>query len=125
MQKNKLVSPRQQKGFHFEQLAKKYLCDQGLTLVKQNFWCPCGEIDLILKDKDVLVFTEVRFRTKAHHGSALESIHYNKQQKIIKTAKLFLLKHGLTERVSCRFDVIGLSSTNNQIQYQWIKNAFQ
>lgn len=119
------ASPTQRKGYHFEKLALDYLINKGLQLVEINFTCTCGEIDLILQDNDTLVFTEVRFRKNSNYGGAIASIQLAKQKKIIKTAKFFLLRHGLTEKLPCRFDVIGLSMTDTRIEYLWIKNAFQ
>lgn len=125
MKKGKLLSPTQQRGHHFEKLALNYLLKRGLEVVEINFSCSCGEIDLILKDSDTLVFTEVRFRKNNSYGGAVASIHLAKQKKIIRTAKFFLLGHGLTEELPCRFDVIGLSLNSAQVEYLWIKNAFQ
>lgn len=121
----KFKSPKQKKGQYYEKLAVEYFKNQGLKLIEKNFHCACGEIDLILKDQAILVFTEVRFRNNFSHGGAAETVNHFKQQKIIKTAKFYLLRYGLSEQVACRFDVLGLTKKENQLHYQWIKNAFQ
>lgn len=88
-----------------------------------------GEIDLIMKDNDTLVFIEVRFRKNCHYGSPLESITRSKQKKIIRAAKFFLSKfkgHDL----SCRFDAVGITPNANTtantspFNIVWIPAAF-
>ena len=109
---------------HIGHLAEKKACDfllaKGLHLIDRNYHCHCGEIDLIMHDKDDIVFIEVRSRMSSNYGSAIESINKNKQQKLIKSAKLYLQKRNWFEKVNCRFDVIGISQTH----CEWIKNAF-
>ena len=120
-------SPTQKSGKHYEVLALKYFKQQGLQLLEKNFNCRCGEIDLILKDHNSLVFAEVRFRKSTNYGSAAETVNYHKQQKLIKAAQFFLLKHRHYESFPCRFDVLGISlgKEKNTIDYHWLKNAFQ
>lgn len=122
-------TPKQNKsrptGNHYEALALNYLQQQGLKLVQKNFSSRFGEIDLILKDNQTLVFTEVKFRSRKQYGSALESITYNKQQKIILTAKFFLSQHPKWFNYHCRFDAIGIElDSHDQAQYHWIQAAF-
>jgi putative endonuclease len=138
---------KQISGQAAEDLVKKYLLNQGLALIDKNYHSRHGEIDLIFKDNDCIVFVEVRFRRKENFGSACETIDKRKQQKIIKAASHYLYKHRLTERVASRFDVIGITPNikksnissdkahNNffiitdayckQYSVEWIKNAFQ
>src|SRR3990167_7943355 len=97
-----------ERGHFFEAKALQYLQQQGLTLIIQNFSCRFGEIDLILSEKKILVFVEVRFRGKASHGNALESINAHKQSKIRKTAQYFLLTHRQYHGHACRFDALAM-----------------
>ena len=90
-------------GFEVEEAAKKYLLDKGLKFIKSNYECKLGEIDLIMQDKDTLVFVEVRFRSSQKYGGALASISASKRSKIIRTAKLYLLERDLYDKVFCRF----------------------
>ena len=108
------------RGEQSEQKACDYLIQQGLCLVEKNFSCQYGEIDLIMKDSDILVIVEVRFRKSTHYGSALESITPKKQSRLIATAQLYLVTHKITSAV--RFDVVTLSHAP---EIHWIKNAFQ
>lgn len=118
-------------GENAEGIAKRYLIKQGLSYVKSNFYSRFGEIDLIFKDKDTLVFIEVRYRKNSQYGNSVETINRQKQNKIIKTAQYYLQKNRLTELVNCRFDVIGIEPEEKQVStlkadysINWIKNAF-
>jgi len=107
-------------GLEAEKLAATFLLKHGLKLVTQNYHCRFGEIDLIMKDAEVLVFIEVRLRTNNKFGGAGASITMQKQHKLITTAQHYLQQHG--DNV-CRFDVILMSRTESQ-NIEWIRNAF-
>ena len=64
------------KGLQYEELARDYLLNQGLTLHLQNYHCRFGEIDLIMLDKETLVFIEVRFRQNEDYGSSIETVQH-------------------------------------------------
>jgi putative endonuclease len=106
----------------------KYLKSQGLKPVITNFSCRHGEIDIIMLDKKMLVFVEVRFRKNNNFGGGLESITPTKQQKLRRTAELYLQQNSQYE--NARFDVVSMSknnqTSNNKQQYSfdWISNAF-
>ena len=99
-----------------EELALCYLQNNGLKLIQQNFHSRFGEIDLIMLDKDDLVFVEVKKRSLSINN-ALESITRSKQQKLIRTAEYYWLK--LNRDVPCRFDAVVIDGNNN---CQWLKN---
>ena len=105
-----------------ENKAEKFLSKQGLILIQKNFHCRYGEIDLIMRDKETLVFVEVRFRHNNHYGGSVESITAIKQSKLIKTAQNYLMKNKLGD-IACRFDVIGLSGSLKKPEIKWIVNA--
>jgi putative endonuclease len=109
-------------GLAAEETARQYLITQGLTWVESNFRCRLGEIDLVMRDKDYWVFVEVRARTSSAYGSALESVHYRKQQKLLKTASFYLTAHKLHNQAKVRFDVISIEGKKTDIR--WISNAF-
>ncbi|MBS0358377.1 MAG: YraN family protein [Proteobacteria bacterium] len=111
-------------GTRAETFALEYLEDQGLQLVERNFSCRYGEIDLILKDSDTLVFTEVRFRTKTNYGDSLSTVNGTKQKKLIKAASFYLLQQKCYDKIPCRFDVIALDTHHDEIAVDWVKNAF-
>lgn len=110
-------------GDRAESLAEDFLSQQKLILIQANFRTKVGEIDRIMLDMDTLVFVEVRYR-KNHQVSPLESVDIFKQRKLIKTAKLFLIKYPQYENYPCRFDVVGLNKLNFS-SIIWVKDAFQ
>jgi putative endonuclease len=109
-----------QRGENAEQQACDFLISQGLTLVERNFRSPYGEIDLIMRDGETLVFVEVRYRKNAKFGSALESVTVAKQIKISATTEVYLNALG-NEMPRMRFDVVGILGDGD---LQWVKNAF-
>lgn len=108
-------------GTQAEQLASRYLQQQGLTLIEQNFRCRFGEIDLIMRDGTTVVFIEVRLRHHAGFGGAAASIDARKQKRIISTAQQYLA--GLLRVPPCRFDAVLLDDAQGS-RMQWLKNAF-
>ena len=113
-----------EQGQHFERLASEFLRKQGLVQIQSNYQARVGEIDLVMRDQETLVFVEVRYREKPGFGSPLETITPAKQKKIRTTAKLFLCEHGLYDKVDCRFDAIGITMMDGKPCYEWVANAF-
>ena len=109
-------------GKQAEKAAEQYLSKQGLVLLDRNYCCRMGEIDLIMRDRDDLVFVEVRHRKSQDFGGALASITYKKQQKIWRTAQHYIQKKCQLQDCGYRFDVVALEGSLKQIR--WIKNAF-
>lgn len=109
-------------GLAAEEIARDYLIEQGMKWVESNYLCRLGEIDLIMRDKDYLVFVEVRSRVSAAYGGAIESITYGKQQKLLRTASLYLLVNKLHDKVAVRFDVVCIEGKPPRLN--WISNAF-
>ncbi|MHB1676171.1 MAG: YraN family protein [Sulfuriferula sp.] len=105
-------------GANAEQLAAAYLIRQGLVLVERNFRCRLGEIDLIMREGQTLVFVEVRQRTSQKFGGALASIDSRKQQKLIATAQWYLTR--LPRTPPCRFDALLIQGG----AINWVRDAF-
>lgn len=110
-------------GQNAETLAAQHLINQGLILIKKNYRVKFGEIDLIMKEKGILLFIEVRYRSNLKFGSPAETIHFRKQKKIIKTAQHYLSVKHANSLPPCRFDVLTLSQYNT-VNICWLKNAF-
>ena len=100
--------------------AERFLESQGLKRVARNWRCRFGEIDLIMRDQQTLVFVEVRMRSSANFGGAAASVTASKQRKLLAAAKLYL--SALPELPRCRFDVIALA--DNRAAPEWIQSAF-
>lgn len=107
-------------GKSAEALAENYLAGMGLVPVSRNYRCRQGEIDLIMRDGETLVFVEVRYRKSGHYGSALETVTATKQQKILIAAQLYIQEQKVDDTIPLRFDVIGITGDD----IQWIKAAF-
>lgn len=117
------MSDRASQGRLAEEQAFQYLLNQGLTLVEKNYRSRYGEIDLIMQNRDTLVFVEVRYRRNNAFGGAIASIDYHKQQRIKKTALHYMQQHN--SKKSGRFDVIAISDANPANHIDWISNAFE
>ncbi|MDX1695678.1 MAG: YraN family protein [Ketobacteraceae bacterium] len=108
-----------------EQKARRHLEAAGLHFREANYTCRMGEIDLIMLDQHTLVFVEVRYREHSDFCNPLETVTRTKQRKLIKAASHYLLTRIKSHDVPCRFDVVGITSANNeQLRIEWIKNAF-
>lgn len=106
-----------------EQLACEYLQAQGLSLIEKNYDCFLGEIDLIMHDKETLVFVEVRYRRGCGFGAPIETVTSSKQKKIIKTAYHYLSKYRHSDS-PCRFDVVAVHGVLQNPQIEWVRDAF-
>ncbi|RKZ36078.1 MAG: YraN family protein [Gammaproteobacteria bacterium] len=113
-------------GAWAESLARRYLKDRGLVLLRTNYRGRRGEIDLIMEHQDTLVFVEVRYRKTAGHGCSAESVDVRKRTRLINTAQHFLCAHHreLGNR-PCRFDVIAIDGPKTRFSVQWIQHAFE
>lgn len=116
------LNQQRHKGQQAELQACRFLQQQGLELIEKNYHCRQGEIDLIMKHQNTLVFIEVRFRKNARFGDAKESITSNKQHKIRTTALHYM--QALTFEPNARFDVIAITGEGKQQNFEWIQNAF-
>lgn len=106
-------------GADKERLARTYLEGQGLRFVAGNYHSRRGEIDLIMRDADTLVFIEVRYRASSRFASPAESVHRHKQRRLAAAAGDYLQHHPTT--LPCRFDVLSISAGD---QIDWIRHAF-
>lgn len=115
---------RKTKGNDAEAATAKYLAKHGLTIEKRNFHCRRGELDIVARDQDSIVFVEVRARQNNALVDPIESVGYSKQRRLISAASYYIHRFGLHER-PCRFDVIGVTlEQDGTYQFNWIRNAF-
>lgn len=119
---DKKTKNTREQGLKFEELALNYLVENGLALVDRNVHFSTGELDLIMRERETLVFVEVRYRKHKRYGGAAASIGWDKQRKLVSTAQLYLKKHFKNQPPPCRFDVIAVEGETKQ-NIQWIKNA--
>ncbi|WP_025731985.1 YraN family protein [Carnimonas nigrificans] len=111
-------------GQRMETEAARFLVQQGLEEVGRNAHARGGEIDLVMRDHNTLVFVEVRYRRNNRYGSPLESVTATKQRRLITAASAYLQRHTLN--CPCRFDVVAVTGgASHTLDFHWIKNAFE
>ena len=111
-------------GKEGERLAERFLEKKGYKLLERNYRCTAGELDLIVLDRRVIVFVEVKTRTGQGFGTPFEAVEFRKQRKIIQAAQFFLAEKGLQQR-DARFDVVGVSWVGREPVVEHIENAFE
>lgn len=104
------VLSRKQLGALGERHAARFLRAKGYRLLEANFTTRYGELDLIARDNDTLVFVEVRTRTSEETMTPLSSVNERKQEHVIRTARAYLRTRRLPE-CPCRFDVVEVIAT--------------
>ncbi len=110
---------RQLIGQSGEDDALKHLQLHGLILQERNFLCKGGEIDLVMNERDTLVFVEVRKRAQSHYGGAAASVTTGKQRRLIVAAQVYLKRYKMPP--ACRFDVVAIDGN----ELTWLKNAIE
>lgn len=113
-------------GSYGESIAENHLRKLGYRILDKNFRCALGEIDIIAKEMNYIVFIEVKSRYGTIYGSPREAVNYNKIRKIYKTAETYILKKKLNN-FNFRFDVIEiiLNHEDNVYSIRHIEDAFQ
>jgi putative endonuclease len=113
-------------GARAEQLAREYLQQRGLTILRRNYRRRLGEIDLVALDRGVLVIAEVRTRSSEDFGGAAASITRPKQRRIIRAATQLLQQHRDYAALPVRFDVLIVSGLESKApQVNWLRHAFE
>ena len=107
-------------GPQAEAFAAAFFERKGLRLLARNYRCRFGEIDLIARDGETLVFVEVRMRAGAGFGGAAASITGAKRAKLLRAARHYL--SGTARMPACRFDALLVTGANETIE--WLQNAF-
>lgn len=110
-----------------EDTAKNYLSKNGYAILETNYRCREGEIDIIARDGDCLVFVEVKTRKNADYGAPCEAVGLAKQRKIIMAAQNYMADNNIDCAV--RLDVIEVfyqkrAGTYRTLRLNHIKNAF-
>jgi len=114
---------KQATGKAGQHAAETLLKNKGYHIINRNFHSRTGEIDLVARDCDYIVFVEVKARHSLKYGYPREAVTRTKQKRIIKTALAYLTFHGLTDS-NIRFDVIEVLLQNEQVYVSHIENAF-
>lgn len=112
---------RRKEGAYYENLVAEYLKTQGYEILEKNYRCRIGEIDLIAKEGETLVFVEVKYRRDDKMGNPKEAVNRKKQKKISMAASYYLMRECGRMDIPCRFDVAAVLGE----QIEVVKNAFE
>lgn len=117
-------------GRRGEDAALQWLLARGLRLRERNFRCRRGEIDLVMQDRDCIVFVEVRFRRGGRYGSPAETVDGRKRRRLLIAAQYYLQARPDARDAPARFDVVALRPGTpempvGELQVEWIRNAFE
>lgn len=112
---------KRQVGQGMEGEAIKHLVQNGYKILENNYYTPKGEIDIIAKEGDYLVFLEVKYRKNVRYGYPEEAIDARKQIKIKNTSRYYIMKNKNSYNIPCRYDVVVILGSEIKI----IKNAFE
>ncbi len=110
------------KGKYGESLAKDYLISKGYVILDKNYRSKMGEIDIVAKKGETLVFIEVKARTTIDYGYPFESVNRRKQEKILKSSLLYIRQKKLFD-YQLRYDIIEIYLAK-EVKINHIENAF-
>jgi putative endonuclease len=116
------TTARGRAGNEAEALAAEFLARRGLTIVARNWRRRCGELDLVARDGDTLVFVEVRLRRRTDYGGAAASITAAKRARLIAAAGHYLAR--LPRTPPCRFDAVLLDALD-PARIEWLRNIVE
>lgn len=111
---------RKELGNLGEKIAVEYLQTENYKIIKRNFYCKQGEIDIIAQKQKEIIFIEVKTRTNNSFGIPAEAVNAIKQRHMKQVANYFLCKNDLFEQF-IRFDVIEVMLRNGKFKVNHIK----
>jgi len=114
---------KRKKGALGENVAVSFLQQNGYTILEKNFYYNHGEIDIVAKDGNVLVFVEVKSRHSDKFGEPEESVTPKKQEIIRRTAEGYVSSKNL-EETECRFDVVSIMMKDGKAECKLLKDCF-
>ncbi len=118
-----MINKAHQFGRDSEALAAEYLAEKGYEILERNYRTSRGEIDIVAKDGDTIVFVEVKSARTKHFGHPKSAVTLQKQRKI-QSAALQWLKASRQSSAKARFDVLAICSEKNNTVVELIRNAF-
>jgi putative endonuclease len=118
--------PRREKkelGKRGEEIALRFLKKKGYRIIEKNYVCNTGEMDIIAKEKDILVFIEVKTRTSREFGPPQLAVNFSKQRQLSMVALNYLNEKRLKD-VKARFDVVAILLEGEEEKIELIRDAF-
>lgn len=113
------------RGAQVEAAAREHLVRAGLAPVAANANYRFGELDLVMREGDTLVFVEVRYRADDRFGGGAQSVTASKRRKLVHAASAFLMAHPRWRDAPCRFDVVEATGDVEHPRLTWIRDAFR
>jgi len=121
-----MLTQRQRAGQRAEELAAEFLRAQGCEILERNYRRRLGELDLVARERGVLVIAEVRTRASDEFGGAAASVDRRKQQRIARAASQLVQRRRDLARLPVRFDVLVVSGLEGPApRIEWIRHAFE
>lgn len=108
------------RGSEMEQRADQFLRDAKVWILAHNFRCRFGEVDLVGRDGEYLVFFEVKWRKDDSSGDAAEAVNERKQKKLCEVSDYYRMRHVDLAKLPVRFDVLAMEGE----EIRWIRDAF-
>ena len=118
-----MQSSTKEKGNRGEELAVSFLVEKGFEIIERNYRYGKGELDIIAREKDFLVFVEVKSRESLEYGFPEEAMTKRKIAQIRKIAEAYLTEKNITDE-NIRFDVVAILFLNNEVTINHYENAF-
>jgi len=118
-----LTMEKKELGKKGEEVALRFLKKKGYRIIERNYVCKMGEMDIIAKEKDALVFVEVKTRTSKDFGPPQLAVDSTKQKQLSKVALNFLKEKKLGD-IKARFDVVAILLSPKGEEIELIRDAF-
>lgn len=122
-----MVDTRKKLGNRGEKIAANFLRKRGYRIIEKNYHSRLGEIDIVARENDSVVFVEVKTRRSTDFGLPEEALSYDKRRRLTKVAMGYLA-HRRIEDINCRFDVVSILMDDKKVRkvkhVELIKNAF-
>ena len=116
------MNSTRQIGDEAENMAAEFLTKKGYSILERNWYSGHHEIDIIARDKNMLVFIEVKFRNSNIYQEPYMAVNRNKQQMLILAANAYIRNRNINDEV--RFDIISIVLSQNEHKVEHIENAF-
>ena len=110
-------------GKRGEDLACEELQRRGYAILDRRFRTRCGELDIVARDGDVIVFVEVKARSDRNFGDPFEAVTWQKRRRLSQMATLYLFERRLVG-VPCRFDVVSVIEKRKDVKVEVLHHAF-
>ena len=119
-----MPNQRQALGLLGERIAARWMRRNGWEFVAHRFRSGHRDIDLVMRRGNDIAFVEVKARRGESFGHAVEAVHFRKQRELVRSARVWVDRHG-SSTLSYRFDVVGILISGQNVRVQHVENAFQ